>query len=80
MVFCMGFQNVKVKGKRATSRDAPVICVAPHSSFFDVFIMFYCSGVPSSLSRAENSKMFLVSGTYTLSIVSNNGHFLMKYK
>lgn len=61
MVFCMGFQNVKVKGKRATSQDAPVICVAPHSSFFDVFIMFFCSGVPSSLSRAENSKVLLLS-------------------
>lgn len=63
MVFCLGFQNVKISGEPAASKDAPVICVGPHSSFLDVVILFYCCGVPSVVSKAENSKIFLLSGT-----------------
>ncbi|XP_060555457.1 lysophosphatidylcholine acyltransferase 2-like isoform X1 [Ruditapes philippinarum] len=61
MTFCIGFQNMKIKGKRVTSSDAPVICGAPHSSFFDVLTAFYCLELPSFVSRAENNEMFLIS-------------------
>ncbi|XP_045191517.2 lysophosphatidylcholine acyltransferase 2-like isoform X3 [Mercenaria mercenaria] len=61
MTFCIGFQNVKIKGEPAASRDAPVLCGAPHSSFFDVLTAFYSSEVPSFVSKAENSGMFLIS-------------------
>ncbi|KAF5897084.1 lysophosphatidylcholine acyltransferase 2 [Clarias magur] len=50
--FAMGF-HVTVKGKRATSREAPILVVAPHSSFFDS-ITCIVSGMPSVVSRAEN--------------------------
>jgi hypothetical protein len=73
MTFCIGFQNMKIKGKRVTSSDAPVICGAPHSSFFDVMTAFYCLELPSFVSRAENNEMFLISGTLTLIF---QGHFL----
>lgn len=63
MVFCLGLQNVKVVGERATSQDAPILCVAPHSSFYDGVTVFFCSGFPSAISKAENGKLFLISGT-----------------
>ncbi|NXP03536.1 PCAT2 acyltransferase, partial [Thinocorus orbignyianus] len=52
LFFVMGFQ-VKVKGKIASLREAPIFVAAPHSSFFDAII---CAptGMPSIVSRAEN--------------------------
>ncbi|XP_027745660.1 lysophosphatidylcholine acyltransferase 2 [Empidonax traillii] len=50
--FVMGFQ-VKVKGKVASLPEAPIIVVAPHSSFFDA-IVCALTGMPSIVSRAEN--------------------------
>ncbi|XP_051927893.1 lysophosphatidylcholine acyltransferase 1 [Hippocampus zosterae] len=35
MWFCGGFHWIKVKGQRAAPSEAPVITVAPHSSYFD---------------------------------------------
>ncbi|XP_053304938.1 lysophosphatidylcholine acyltransferase 2 isoform X2 [Spea bombifrons] len=49
---CMGF-HVRVQGKPACSTEAPIIVVAPHSSFFDG-IAVIVSGMPSIVSRAEN--------------------------
>ncbi|XP_062845697.1 lysophosphatidylcholine acyltransferase 2 [Trichomycterus rosablanca] len=50
--FVMGF-HVVVKGKQATSTEAPILTVAPHSSFFDG-IACVVSGLPSTVSRSEN--------------------------
>ncbi|XP_066439986.1 lysophosphatidylcholine acyltransferase 2 isoform X2 [Eleutherodactylus coqui] len=50
--FSMGF-HVRVIGKRASSLEAPVFVVAPHSSFFDG-IAVITSGMPSIVSREEN--------------------------
>ena len=55
---------MKVKGVVADSKAAPLLCVAPHSSYLDVLVLFYCTDIPSSLSRAENDKVPLISGTY----------------
>lgn len=63
MTFCWGFQNVKVTGKIATPAEAPVLVVAPHSTLFDPMVLFYCFSVPSAISRAENNKMPIISGT-----------------
>ncbi|XP_017948380.2 lysophosphatidylcholine acyltransferase 2 isoform X3 [Xenopus tropicalis] len=52
LFFSMGF-HVRVEGKPATPSDAPILLVAPHSSFFDA-IAVIVSGMPSSVSRAEN--------------------------
>ncbi|XP_057683979.1 lysophosphatidylcholine acyltransferase 1 isoform X2 [Corythoichthys intestinalis] len=35
MWFCGGFHWIKVKGERAAPSEAPIIIVAPHSSYFD---------------------------------------------
>ncbi|KAK3528067.1 hypothetical protein QTP86_020228, partial [Hemibagrus guttatus] len=50
--FAMGFRII-VKGKQATSKDAPILAGAPHSSFFDSIICIV-SGMPSVVSRTEN--------------------------
>lgn len=52
LFFSMGF-HVRVIGKPASSTEAPVFVVAPHSSFFDG-IAVIASGMPSTVSRAEN--------------------------
>ncbi|XP_018115905.1 lysophosphatidylcholine acyltransferase 2 isoform X2 [Xenopus laevis] len=52
LFFSMGF-HVRVEGKPASPADAPILLVAPHSSFFDA-IAVIVSGMPSSVSREEN--------------------------
>lgn len=50
--FGMGFRVV-VKGEQASSTEAPVLAVAPHSTFFDG-IACIVAGLPSTVSRTEN--------------------------
>uniref|UniRef100_A0A8C6PIH1 Lysophosphatidylcholine acyltransferase 2 n=1 Tax=Nothobranchius furzeri TaxID=105023 RepID=A0A8C6PIH1_NOTFU len=50
--FSMGFRVV-VKGKKANSNEAPILAVAPHSTFFDG-IVCVVAGLPSTVSRVEN--------------------------
>ncbi|XP_067104943.1 lysophosphatidylcholine acyltransferase 2 [Osmerus mordax] len=50
--FCMGFRVV-VKGKQVNSAEAPILAVAPHSTFFDGIVCIV-AGLPSTVSRAEN--------------------------
>ncbi|CAN2389540.1 lysophosphatidylcholine acyltransferase 2 [Pristimantis euphronides] len=52
LFFSMGF-HVRVIGKPASFSEAPIFVVAPHSSFFDG-IAVIVSGMPSTVSRAEN--------------------------
>ncbi|XP_072135647.1 lysophosphatidylcholine acyltransferase 2 [Mobula birostris] len=54
--FCMGFIRVEVKGKRAEATEAPILVVAPHSSFFDAIVNIV-AGMPSVVSRAENAEV-----------------------
>lgn len=50
--FGMGFRVV-VKGKKASSAEAPILAVAPHSSFFDAIACIE-AGLPSTVSRSES--------------------------
>lgn len=50
--FCMGFRVV-VKGKQVSSGEAPILAVAPHSTFFDGIVCIV-AGLPSTVSRVEN--------------------------
>lgn len=50
--FCMGFRVV-VKGRPVSGTEAPVVVVAPHSTFFDG-IVCVVAGLPSIVSREEN--------------------------
>ncbi|XP_061102607.1 lysophosphatidylcholine acyltransferase 2 [Conger conger] len=53
--YCMGFR-VTVKGQRASSEDAPILAVAPHSGFFDAIVCLVAE-LPSTVSRLENLAM-----------------------
>lgn len=50
----MGFHWVKVKGRQASCKEAPVIAVAPHSSFSDALPVI-CMGAPSVVARGETA-------------------------
>lgn len=50
-MYLLGLQ-VDVKGKQASRDEAPILIVAPHTSFLDVFIIALCRGSP--LARIEN--------------------------
>ncbi len=54
MFFVCGFHRVKVIGKQADSRDARILCVAPHSSFFDSLAVIMM-GAPSVVAKAETT-------------------------
>ncbi|XP_071813429.1 lysophosphatidylcholine acyltransferase 2-like isoform X1 [Apostichopus japonicus] len=51
--FILGFHYVTIKGQRATFAEAPILCFAPHTSFFDAIIAVIL-GLPSTVSREEN--------------------------
>jgi len=55
MFFCCGF-NVTVKGKQADPKDAPILAVAPHSTFFDSLAVCVM-GAPSVVAKAETSSI-----------------------
>merc|ERR1719397_359160 len=54
MFMCVGFV-VKVKGEQASSKDAPILVVAPHSTFFDALAVAVM-GAPSVVAKAETKK------------------------
>ncbi|CAG5088080.1 Similar to LPCAT: Lysophosphatidylcholine acyltransferase (Drosophila melanogaster) [Cotesia congregata] len=56
MFVCGGFHQLKVKGQQATTKDAPVLALAPHSSFFDALPVVYLGG-PSIVAKAETGKI-----------------------
>jgi lysophosphatidylcholine acyltransferase / lyso-PAF acetyltransferase len=43
--FCAGFHWVKWIGKQASAEEAPVLVIAPHSSFFDAFAVPLLGGI-----------------------------------
>ncbi|XP_039519778.1 lysophospholipid acyltransferase LPCAT4 isoform X2 [Pimephales promelas] len=54
--FSLGFFWIKVRGRQAGLREAPVLAVAPHSGFLDMLVL--CAlGLPTVVSRSENSKL-----------------------
>ena len=61
LLFCMGFHWIKVKGKLSSSAEAPILAVAPHSSFVDaVALSVVC--ISSGVSRKENDSIPLIGG------------------
>ncbi|KAK2841922.1 hypothetical protein Q5P01_012122 [Channa striata] len=54
--FSLGFLWVKVKGRRADLKEAPVLVVAPHSSFLDMLVL--CpTQLATVVSRSENASL-----------------------
>jgi lysophosphatidylcholine acyltransferase/lyso-PAF acetyltransferase len=54
LCFFLGFQRIRVNGKRATRDEAKLFAVAPHSSAFDALALFFLD-LPMVLSRVENA-------------------------
>ncbi|KJE93471.1 lysophosphatidylcholine acyltransferase 2-B [Capsaspora owczarzaki ATCC 30864] len=50
--FC-GYYHIKTTGKLATVQEAPILCLASHSTFYDFFHLVY-KIFPSSVTRKEN--------------------------
>uniref|UniRef100_A0A3Q2FY11 Lysophosphatidylcholine acyltransferase 4 n=1 Tax=Cyprinodon variegatus TaxID=28743 RepID=A0A3Q2FY11_CYPVA len=54
--FSMGFLWVRVKGRRADLKEAPVLVVAPHSGFLDMLVL--CpTQLATVVSRSENTSL-----------------------
>ncbi|XP_031567229.1 lysophosphatidylcholine acyltransferase 2-like [Actinia tenebrosa] len=58
-LFFFGFHWVKVKGKLCSSEEAPVLVVAPHSSFIDALALSVI-GMPGGVSRRENDQIPII--------------------
>lgn len=56
ILFTAGFYYIKINGKRATRRDAPIIVAAPHSGYMDLVIA-YSLDIPCCVSKIENSRL-----------------------
>jgi len=56
MFFVCGFHHVKVIGKRASPREARMLAVAPHSTFFDALCVIML-GAPSVVAKVETSSV-----------------------
>lgn len=54
ILFMFGQHYVRRKGRQAQRHEASILCVAPHTSFFDVIAFFALDGNPSGVSRIEN--------------------------
>ena len=63
MLFCMGFHWIKVKGQLSSPEEAPILAVAPHSSFIDAFALSVIC-ISSPISRKENESIPLVGGLF----------------
>ncbi|OXU27771.1 hypothetical protein TSAR_009520 [Trichomalopsis sarcophagae] len=53
---CGGFHYLKVKGQQADTKEAPILALAPHSSFFDALPVVYLGG-PSIVAKAETGRI-----------------------
>lgn len=51
-----GFHWVTVKGKQATAKEAPVLALAPHSSYFDALPVVYL-GAPSIVAKGDTEQI-----------------------
>ncbi|XP_031353229.1 lysophosphatidylcholine acyltransferase isoform X2 [Photinus pyralis] len=56
LMFTVGGFRLKVVGVRATRAEAPVVALAPHSSFIDSICMVYM-GAPSIVAKAETANI-----------------------
>lgn len=62
MYFAGSFHYIKYKGVRASPKEAPVLCVAPHSTFFDSIVVILL-GPPTIVAKAETSVLPLFGST-----------------
>ncbi|PVD21270.1 hypothetical protein C0Q70_19441 [Pomacea canaliculata] len=54
--FMGGFHWITVRGKRASAKEAPILVVSPHSSFFDSLSLVYLD-LTSVVAKSESSSV-----------------------
>lgn len=59
MFFIGSFHYVKVTGVQASPKVAPILVVAPHSSFFDAIVAIVATyyGPPAAVAKAETAML-----------------------
>ncbi len=57
-LFGFGFNWITIKGRLASTKEAPIMAVAPHSSMLDSFVVSLF-GVPSFVARDDMRKWTL---------------------
>lgn len=57
-----GFHWVTVKGKQATPKEAPILALSPHSSYFDALVVVYL-GAPSVVAKGETGTLPFLGST-----------------
>ncbi|XP_056298348.1 lysophospholipid acyltransferase LPCAT4 isoform X2 [Pseudoliparis swirei] len=57
--FFLGFLWVEVKGRRADLKEAPVLVVAPHSTYLDMVVLVPTE-LPTVVSRSENTGLPII--------------------
>lgn len=71
VVVAAGFHRVRVLGRHhlpSSPRDAPVVVMAPHSSFFDA-IAIVCLGAPSVVAKADTARLPFIGRTFAMACV-----------
>lgn len=63
MFFCGSFHNITFKGRRASAKEAPIIVVAPHSSYFDAIVVILLYG-PAVVAKAETASLAFFGSKY----------------
>lgn len=71
--FVMGFHWVKVKGKQATSSEAPVVCIAPHSSLFDAIALCVGTELSGVVSAVDHTRIPFIGSRYQVFIFGKSG-------
>lgn len=75
----LGFFWVKVKGRRADLKEAPVLVVAPHSGFIDMLVL--CpTQLPTVVSRSENTSLPVIGGEVAMyELIRHTESFVIGY-
>jgi len=68
MFFSIGFYRVTIKGVRASEKEAPILALAPHSSFHDAFPVVLLTA-PSLVVKADTQKIPFFASMIILSII-----------
>ena len=79
--FFGGFNWITVRGVRVSSKEAPIIAVAPHSSFFDSLALVYMD-LTSVVAKSESkhipifgSRLFFLLLFFSFTFFSMAGHY-----
>lgn len=64
LLFVYGFWHIPVKGKLCSVKDAPIVVVAPHTTFIDGFLLGNLGTLFSAVGRHENNQIFLIGCMY----------------